>query len=63
MNHAEFSSRGGKARAKKLTASARKRIASNAAKTRWKKKRSARLEMYGTHQNVACRNTTDKPSD
>lgn len=43
MNHAEFSSRGGKARAKKLTASARKRIASNAAKTRWKKKRSARL--------------------
>jgi hypothetical protein len=43
MNHAEFSSRGGKARAKKLTSSARKRIASNAAKTRWKKKRSARL--------------------
>ena len=43
MNHAEFSSRGGKARAKKLTASARKRIASNAAKTRWKKKRSAWL--------------------
>lgn len=42
MNHAEFSSRGGKARAKKLTASARKRIASNAAKTRWKKNRSAR---------------------
>ena len=43
MNHAEFSSRGGKARAKKLTASARKRIASNAAKALWKKKRSARL--------------------
>ena len=30
-------------RAKKLTASARKRIASNAAKAMWKKKRAARL--------------------
>ncbi len=39
MNHTEFSSRGGKARAKAMTANERKRIATLAAKSRWKTKR------------------------
>ena len=42
MNHAEFSSRGGKARAKSLTAKQRKRISKNAVQARWKKHRKAR---------------------
>ena len=36
MTHAEFSKRGGNARAKALTAAKRKAIARVAAKTRWK---------------------------
>lgn len=36
MNHKEFSSKGGKARAKKLTKSQRAEIARTAAKKRWK---------------------------
>ena len=36
MNHKEFSSKGGKSRAKSLSAAARKKIASEAAKKRWK---------------------------
>ena len=40
MNHLEFSRRGGVARARKLTAKERKRIATVAAKARWAKKES-----------------------
>jgi plasmid maintenance system antidote protein VapI len=42
MNHKEFSSRGGKARAKKLTPEERQRIARKGAKAMHKRKRSER---------------------
>jgi hypothetical protein len=38
MNHTEFSSKGGKASAKKLSKAERKKRASVAAKARWAKK-------------------------
>ncbi len=56
LTHAEMSSLGGKARAKKLSAKRRQQIARQAAQARWKMERQVAAVDYRLDEQDALRN-------